>query len=325
VRPAEAHRHAEALRRAHGDVGSELSRRTQQREGQQIGGRHQESSRGVYPARQSLVVDDAAVRCRILDDDAERTEGEQVRRPRIAHVDVDPERRGTRANHGDGLGMTVLGDEEDALARARCRMAHVHRLRRGGGLVEERGVGERESGEVGDHRLVVEQRLETSLRDLRLVGRVRGVPGGVLEDVALHDRRRDGAVITHSDEGAEDLVSLREGTQLVEELVLALRLGQPQGGPADARGNGLFDESVEGIEAESAQHLGCFRRVRADVPAQEEVDGREKLLHVGPAGLGRRLAHFPCPSRNAWYAAASMRPATSPAEARRTTSIQPLP
>ena len=38
VRSAEAERHAEALRRADGDVGAELARRREQREREQVGG-----------------------------------------------------------------------------------------------------------------------------------------------------------------------------------------------------------------------------------------------------------------------------------------------
>ena len=53
-----------------------------------------------------------------------------------------------------------------------------HRLGGRGRLVEHGGAGDRQPGEVGDHRLEVEQRLEPALADLGLVGRVGGVPGG---------------------------------------------------------------------------------------------------------------------------------------------------
>ena len=57
----------------------------------------------------------------------------------------------------------------------------VHRLGGGGGLVEERRVGDRQTGEVDHHRLEVEERLEAALRDLGLVRRVLRVPARVLE------------------------------------------------------------------------------------------------------------------------------------------------
>src|SRR5690606_41717883 len=46
-------------------------------------------------------------------------------------------------------------------------------------------------GEVADHGLEVEQGFEPALADLRLIRRVRRVPGRVLQDVALDHRRQD--------------------------------------------------------------------------------------------------------------------------------------
>ena len=56
----------------------------------------------------------------------------------------------------------------------------VHGLGGGGALVEERGIRNVESGEVLHHGLEVQQRLETALRDLRLIRRVGRVPRGRL-------------------------------------------------------------------------------------------------------------------------------------------------
>ena len=74
-----------------------------------------------------------------------------------------------------------------------------HRLGGGGALVEQRRVGGRQPGQVGDHGLEVEQRLEAALGDLGLVGRVGGVPGRVLEHVAPDHRRRDRRVVAQAD------------------------------------------------------------------------------------------------------------------------------
>ena len=74
-----------------------------------------------------------------------------------------------------------------------------HRLGGRGALVEQRRVGGRQPGEVADHGLEVEQRLEPALGDLRLVRRVGGVPARVLEHVAPDHRRRDRAVVAEAD------------------------------------------------------------------------------------------------------------------------------
>ena len=72
-----------------------------------------------------------------------------------------------------------------------------------------------------DHRLKIQQRFETSLRDLRLVGRVGRIPPGVLHDHPLNDRRRDRVVIAETDVGAERLVAARDSRESPQILVLA--------------------------------------------------------------------------------------------------------
>ncbi len=63
------------------------------------------------------------------------------------------------------------------------------------------------AGEVTDHRLEGQQRFEPPLRDLGLVRRVRRVPAGILEHVALDHRRHDRAGIPHADVRAEYVVA----------------------------------------------------------------------------------------------------------------------
>ena len=95
------------------------------------------------------------------------------------------------------------------------RAAHQrHRLGRRGALVEQRGVGGRQPGQVADHGLEVEQRLEPALGDLRLVRRVGGVPGRVLQHVAPDHRRGDGAVVAEPDHRLGRAVARRERAQL---------------------------------------------------------------------------------------------------------------
>ena len=89
-------------------------------------------------------------------------------------------------------GKHSLGDK-DAFALAPCAppRGQVHRFGGGRGFIEQRGIRDVEPGEVADHRLEVEQRLQPALRNFRLIRRVGGVPAGVLEDVSLNDRRRE--------------------------------------------------------------------------------------------------------------------------------------
>ena len=132
-------------------------------------------------------------------------------------------------------------------------VGHVHGLGRGGGLVEERCVGQGQGGEVGHHGLEVQEGLEAALGDLGLVGRVLRVPAGVLEDVALDDRRGDAVVIPHAQERPEHLVAVGQRAQTPERLALAPGRGQVEGRlQADPLGQGLVDEGVERRQPEDA-------------------------------------------------------------------------
>ena len=114
-------------------------------------------------------------------------------------------------------------------AAARCPVlvgpaGQGHRLGDRGGLVEQARAGGRQPGQVADHGLEVEQRLEPALADLGLVRRVRGVPGRVLEHVAADHRRGDGAVVAEADHGAARVVPGGEVAQRGQ------RLGLGEGG-----------------------------------------------------------------------------------------------
>ena len=209
VRTPEAHRDAEALRAADGDVGAPLSRGAGQGEREQVGTGRDEALGLVDGRRQGRPVDDLAGRVGVLhqcpdDSLAVGGGGQGVGVGHAAQVGDEQgqsEGLGARAHHGDGLREESLVDEHDGVGGCLAGAAHQrHRLRRGGRLVEERRACDVEPGEVGDDRLEVEQGLEAPLGDLGLVGRVGGVPGGVLQDVAAHDRRRHGAVVAQADE-----------------------------------------------------------------------------------------------------------------------------
>jgi hypothetical protein len=133
-----------------------------------------------------------------------------------ADLDLNAQRRGARLYHFDRLRMAVAGHEEDIAFALDAALGQRHGFGGGRGFVEHRGVGDRHAGQVADHGLEVDQRFHAALRDLGLVRRVGGVPGGVLQDVAQDHARRVGAVIALADEVLEDLVLGRDGLQLLE-------------------------------------------------------------------------------------------------------------
>ena len=82
----------------------------------------------------------------------------------VADHHLDAQRLGTGAQHVEGLRVAMAGGEE-CLAGAVLRqaLAEGHGLGGGGRLVEHRGVGDRQAGEVADQGLEVQQRLQAAL------------------------------------------------------------------------------------------------------------------------------------------------------------------
>ena len=273
MRSAEAERHAEALRVADDDVGAELAGRRQQRERQQVGRDGDQHLGGVRPGDDRPDVDHRPVVVGILQECAEHLR--RVERPGVRRADLqrDPQRFGAALQHRQRLREHPVRHQEHAAVGRLLRrdaMQQRHRLAGRGGLVEQRRARHRQSGQVGDHRLEVQQRLEPALRDLRLIRRVGRVPARVLEQAAADHARRDRVVVAQADEAAQHPVALGDAGQPGQVLVLGFAVGQRnRRRPADGGGDGLVDQRVERRGADRRQHLGQFVRAGADVAADE--------------------------------------------------------
>ncbi len=170
----------------------------QQHEREEVGGDHHEPSGGVHRLELRTEVSQLTRRGRRREQRAEAAWRVEI--VDLPDDELDADRLGARAQHGDRLRMGVGVDEERVAGVAALAAGHRHRLCRSGRLVEHRGVGDVHAGEVGDHRLEVEERLQPALADLGLVGGVRGVPGGVLEHVAQDHGGSDRAVVAEPDQ-----------------------------------------------------------------------------------------------------------------------------
>ena len=255
VRAAEAHGGSEALGGSECHVRTELAGRKQQGQAEQVRGHGHARPGGVGPFAEAAVVDHAAVGGRVLHERSEHAvvEGEALV---VADHDLDAARLGAGAHHRDGLRVAQLGHEEHVGVVALDQTGqHVHGLGRGRALVEQRGARDIQAGQIDDHGLEVEQRLQPTLRHLGLVGRVGGVPTGVFQDVALDDRGNDAAVVAHPDERAGHAVAVGQAARLGQQLVLAQRRRQIHGrGQADGRGHGLADQLVQRAGAHDLEH-----------------------------------------------------------------------
>ncbi len=266
VRTAKTERHAEALAVPHTDVRAELSRRAQQGEREQIRRHHEQRARLMHGGGQRREVTDHAECVGVLHEHggqaffAIRLPGGEVH-----HLDTDAQRAHARAHHGDAVRVALIRDDHAVRARD---LGHreAERLGAGGALIEQGGIGHVQPGEVGDHGLEVQQRLQPALADLGLVGGVGGVPAGIFQDVPLDDRRREGVVVAEADEAAHHFVPAHHLAQTAQGGLLIQRLGQVQNiALADGLGHHLVNQCVERVHAQTLQHGRCLFSGGTDV------------------------------------------------------------
>lgn len=256
----------------------------EQRQGQKVGSDGGDGAGLVQTGDQAGEVADMAVRAGILEDRAEHVHRIEIGEG-VADDDFPAERRGAGFDKGNGLRVAVGIHEEGGRLGLRDALAHGHGFGGGGRLIEKRRVGNVETGQVAHHRLVVQQGFKTALRNFRLVGRIGRVPGGVFQNVALDDRRRDGAVIALADQRGQDEVLVGRFAQAVEGFALGQsRTPGERRLLADGRRHGRVDQGVEVLVADNLEHLGHFRRRRPDMTPVGEIIG----LIVGKMEFGGR-------------------------------------
>ena len=243
----------------------------------QIGANRDQCAALVRSGHQFGPVDRRAAGAGQLRDDPEEVAVGQAG-AKVDGDDLDAQRLGTGGEHRRGLAVHVGVDGEPVRRPAHRAVHQRHRFCGGGALVEHRGVGDLEPGQVGDHRLEVQQRLEAALADLRLVRGVGGVPGGVLKyvaaqhrwrqrvEVALPDHRhRDGVGVGHGAQFCERFLLAGGGQQLIEagrDAVVGQRV-------EDACGQRLIGQFVEGTHADGLEHGRDGIGVRSDVAIGE--------------------------------------------------------
>ena len=127
----------------------------------------------------------------------------------VSYQNLDVKRRGAGMYQVDGLWVAQLRHKKSIgvfLGRHPHTMKHGHGLGGGGGFVQERGIGNLHARQVNNHGLEIKQHLQASLRNLGLVGRIGGVPGGVFENIPQDYVGRDGVVVARSNKRLKDLI-----------------------------------------------------------------------------------------------------------------------
>ena len=197
MRAAKAHWHAEALHRTDGDVGAELCRRVRQRKRKRIGDEDNQRAGGASLLDRRLVVAIDAEGVRPGDE-----QGGRVVVDRLA-VDLDAERLGAGAHDIQRLWMRRSGERHLGALVAVVAKRDADGFGDRGRLIEQRGRCHRQAGQFGDQGLEIEQHFQPALADLGLIGGVGRIPGRILEQIALDDRRYVDAMIAGADEALQ--------------------------------------------------------------------------------------------------------------------------
>ena len=272
VGAAVTHGHTEALTAAHHHIGAQIARGAQHQQREQVAG---DGDPRVLAMRSfdkgGRIAQPAAAR-RVLQEQAEALAPLQQLR-RLAGDDLDTQRPRAGFEHRQGLRMAIRIDQ-----KARTCVALVdtfeqgHGLGRRGGLVEHGGVGKLHAGQVHHQLLVGQQRLQTALGNLRLIGRVGGVPARIFQHVALDDGGGVGAVVAHADKAAADAVAPGKLTQPCQHIDFPLRSAQVHGPAAPyPLGHGGVDQGLRALITQRQRHFLLLGRCGADMTGQKFI------------------------------------------------------
>ena len=271
---------AQTLGASEHDVGSPFARRRQQGEAQDVGGYGHLALSFMGFLHKSAIVVQASVCIGILDDAGKEVGGE-LQFFITSYAEGNALGHDTGAHYGQCLGEDTFVHKDSVGAR----LLHVagtqgmhHRDGFGGGsaFVQQRAVGQGHTCQVAYGSLEVHQCLQAALRYFRLVGRIRGVPHGIFEYIALDDSRGDGVIPSLADVRCIDLVLGGQCRDVERELVFVHRFGQVEGvGKANVGRQGLVNQFVQALYAYLAKHRSFVLRIDADVAIIKRM-----LIHI---------------------------------------------
>jgi hypothetical protein len=212
---AEAHRHAEALARADGDVGAQLARRGEQGERQQVGRRDHETPAAWAAAMSARSVVDRAVGGRVLHEHAEdrgppaAPPGEVgSARREIGDDDLQPSGSGPGRTTARVCGWVAWRRPEHGV-RLRPSSASTHMSIASAAAVPSSSSDALAIGRPVRSAIIVWKLSSASRRPCEIsAGRAcMRCTSRVLEDVAQDHRRGDRAVVAQPDHRAEHRVA----------------------------------------------------------------------------------------------------------------------
>ena len=203
------------------------------------------------------------------------------------HLQIDGKVRCPRPHHAQRLREHGGVHQETVAALLRLgpwarREKHGHPFRRGGALVEQGSVRHLHARQIHHHGLEIQERLEASLCDFRLVRRVGRVPPGVFKDVASNHAGHLGRVVAHPDVVPEHHVLGGQTVDVFEVFALGQRRADIQAfAEANRARHGAFNEVIQGRRAEGTEHGVLVFQAGAQMPRNETSNLHENQRKAG--------------------------------------------
>ena len=285
VWPAEGRRDADGLSFSRDDVRPELARWAQHPHGQRVGGHHEERPVVVGGGGQTGQIVQFSVEIGILGHDAGGRFGDGAGSVGSGHH-VD----------GNALGLAVSGNHllvgrvhriaHDHLLPSGDPAGHEHRFGQAGRAVVHTGVGDFHAVEGADHRLKLEDDLQSALGYFGLIRSVSGqelAPG----HHGLNDGRNEVVVRTGAQEGGpagQRPVSPGHFAELALDLQLRHRIRQLQRRVSIPVGY-VGEQVVNGAEANGRQQLVLLLNGIGNV-VRLEVGYHSRLLRLESSDRG---------------------------------------
>ncbi len=268
-----AHWNAVALHGADSHVSAPLGRRFQNSQRQWVGDSDNQSALGPCIGDDSGEVTINAARIRPWNDD-----GSGVVVNSTSGFNLPAKRLCTGVDHIHALRMQIACKQNARALVAVMTNSNAHSFSNSSCFIQQRCTGNRQAGKLGNERLEVEQKLQTTLADFRLVRRVSRVPGRIFKQVALNDRWRLHTMIARTDEALLHHIAAHDFIELGKCCVFAQSRWQiKRAVQADGCRNSLRDQCFHGRKTERCKHCALVFYTWPDMTGNK---GENLLRHL---------------------------------------------
>ena len=279
VRATEEEGQTETLSVAHSDVCTQLTRRLQQGQSQQVSDHSDQSVTLLSGLNQRLNIANIAFITGVRQDDTVQVALGQALRE-VSNDEGNAEHLCTAASHRNNLRQaTGVNREEAILHLAVCTVHHDSCFSYCGCLIQQGGVCNLQAGQLHHGVLEVQQSLQTALRNLSLVRGVRSVETGVFQNVTAQNSGSYSIVVSGTNHLGKNLILRSVAGNLCLSLMLRQRSGQLQlAVKANLGGNDSVHQRIQGRVSQGFEHLLCVCGTGAEMTINK---GHRVLLLVG--------------------------------------------